>query len=72
MKASRQQSIIQLLSDCDGLTTDALAEQLAVSKETIRRDLKGLQQQGKIVRHHGRARAIHPTTATAVSRLAHA
>ncbi|MGG2079922.1 L-fucose operon activator [Lelliottia nimipressuralis] len=59
MKASRQQSIIQLLSDCDGLTTDALAEQLAVSKETIRRDLKGLQQQGKIVRHHGRARAIH-------------
>lgn len=60
MKSSRQQHIIQLLSSCDGLTTDALAEQFAVSKETIRRDLKGLQQQGKIVRHHGRARAIHP------------
>lgn len=60
MKSNRQQKIIQLLSGCDGLTTDALAEQFAVSKETIRRDLKGLQQQGKIVRHHGRARAIHP------------
>lgn len=60
MKSRRLQTIIQLLSDCDGLTTDALAEHFAVSKETIRRDLKGLQQQGKIVRHHGRARAIHP------------
>ncbi|MBL5930708.1 L-fucose operon activator [Lelliottia amnigena] len=58
MKSSRQQKIIQLLSGCDGLTTDALAGKLAVSKETIRRDLKELQQQGKIVRHHGRARAI--------------
>lgn len=58
MKSSRQQQIIQLLSSCDGLTTETLAGQLAVSKETIRRDLKGLQQQGKIVRHHGRARAI--------------
>ncbi|MBL5885032.1 L-fucose operon activator [Lelliottia aquatilis] len=60
MKSSRLQNIIQLLSGCDGLTTDTLAEHFAVSKETIRRDLKGLQQQGKIVRHHGRARAIHP------------
>ncbi|MRS89745.1 L-fucose operon activator [Enterobacteriaceae bacterium RIT714] len=60
MKISRQQRIIQMLSDREWLTTDTLAEQLDVSKETIRRDLKGLQQQGKIVRHHGRARMIHP------------
>ena len=59
MKNSRQQAIIQRLATCDWLTTDALADALAVSKETIRRDLKALQEQGKIVRHHGRARAIH-------------
>ncbi|WP_253381994.1 L-fucose operon activator [unidentified bacterial endosymbiont] len=59
-KHNRQQRIIALLSGCDWLTTDALAETLAVSKETIRRDLNALQQQGKILRQHGRARLIHP------------
>jgi DeoR family L-fucose operon activator len=37
MKESRQQSIVELLSNSDWLTTDALAEHLGVSKETIRR-----------------------------------
>lgn len=60
MKQTRQQHIVELLSDCDWLTTDALAQTLAVSKETIRRDLNGLQQQGKILRQHGRARLIQP------------
>lgn len=60
MKDSRQQSILELLSQRDWLTTDALADRLSVSKETIRRDLNGLQQQGKILRQHGRARLIHP------------
>lgn len=60
MKESRQQSIVELLSNSDWLTTDALAGHLGVSKETIRRDLSGLQQQGKILRQHGRARLIHP------------
>jgi len=60
MKMSRQQAIVRLLAERDWLTTDALAAALGVSKETIRRDLNQLQQQGKIVRQHGRARAIHP------------
>lgn len=60
MKSRRQQNIVTLLSDSDWLTTDALAGQLGVSKETIRRDLSDLQQQGKILRQHGRARLIHP------------
>jgi DeoR family L-fucose operon activator len=60
VKDSRQQSILELLSQRDWLTTDALADRLSVSKETIRRDLNGLQQQGKILRQHGRARLIHP------------
>ncbi len=46
LKATRQQSLITLLSKSDWLTTDVLAEKLSVSKETIRRDLKSLQQQG--------------------------
>lgn len=60
MKQTRQQHIVELLSGCDWLTTEALAQTLAVSKETIRRDLNGLQQQGKILRQHGRARLIQP------------
>lgn len=55
LKATRQQSLITLLSQSDWLTTDVLAEKLSVSKETIRRDLKSLQQQGKLLRQHGRA-----------------
>ncbi len=42
LKATRQQSLITLLSKSDWLTTDVLAEKLSVSKETIRRDLKSL------------------------------
>lgn len=61
MKGNRQQSILALLRDSDWLTTGALADRLAVSQETIRRDLRTLQQHGKIVRHHGRARLIHPS-----------
>ncbi len=60
LKATRQQSLITLLSQSDWLTTEVLAEKLSVSKETIRRDLKSLQQQGKLLRQHGRARLIHP------------
>ena len=39
MKAARQQTIVDLLSQHKSLTTEALAVQLNVSKETIRRDL---------------------------------
>ena len=39
MKAARQQAIVDLLLNHTSLTTEALSEQLKVSKETIRRDL---------------------------------
>ena len=55
MKAARQQAIVDLLLNHTSLTTEALSEQLKVSKETIRRDLNELQKQGKILRNHGRA-----------------
>lgn len=47
MKAARQQAIVDLLLNHTSLTTEALSEQLKVSKETIRRDLNELQTQGK-------------------------
>ena len=59
MKSARQQTILALLAHHDTLTTASLAAQLGISKETLRRDLTALQAQGKIVRHHGRARVIH-------------
>lgn len=59
MKAARQQAIVDLLTHHKSLTTEALSLQLNVSKETIRRDLSELQTQGKVLRNHGRAKAIH-------------
>lgn len=59
MKVARHQQILTLLSQTLSLTTDELSDALRVSKETVRRDLSELQQQGKIQRSHGRARAIH-------------
>ncbi|EAB1942543.1 L-fucose operon activator [Salmonella enterica] len=59
MKAARQQAIVDLLINHKSLTTEALATQLNVSKETIRRDLSELQTQGKVLRNHGRAKYIH-------------
>lgn len=59
MKAARQQTIVELLISHKSLTTEALSLQLNVCKETIRRDLSELQEQGKVLRNHGRARMIH-------------
>ena len=50
---------LSLIHIYTSLTTEALSEQLKVSKETIRRDLNELQTQGKILRNHGRAKYIH-------------
>lgn len=58
MKAARQQAIVDLLIHHQNLTTEVLALQLNVSKETIRRDLSELQTQGKVLRSHGCARVI--------------
>lgn len=64
MKSVRHQRIEQLLSEHDTLTTDALARLLAVSLETVRRDLRLLQKQGVILRSHGRARILRHDSAT--------
>lgn len=53
MKASRHQEILQHIKQHETLTTADLANLLAVSQETIRRDLNELQAQGLIIRQHG-------------------
>ncbi|CCJ92385.1 L-fucose operon activator [Cronobacter malonaticus 681] len=49
MKNERQQKIIRLLWAHEALSTQTLASRLAVSQETIRRDLSELQRAGKIL-----------------------
>ncbi|HEB2012724.1 TPA: L-fucose operon activator [Yersinia enterocolitica] len=62
MKASRHQEILQHIKQHETLTTADLANLLAVSQETIRRDLNELQAQGLIIRQHGRAKSIKRAT----------
>ncbi len=58
MKQARQQTLLDLLAQHQSLTTNALAELLHVSIETLRRDIRELHQQGKIVRQHGRVKYV--------------
>jgi DeoR family L-fucose operon activator len=58
MKQTRHQQILQLLAGRGGMSTGALAQALGVSMETLRRDLRALQSEGKVLRSHGRARSL--------------
>jgi len=51
----RHSRIVALLGERQRLTTEAIAAELAVSKETIRRDLIELELSGKLSRVHGGA-----------------
>lgn len=51
----RQHSMLELLRDEGGLTVQKLAAELAVSAETVRRDLRLLEHHGLIRRVHGGA-----------------
>ncbi len=58
MKSTRQQDILALISQQEILKVDELAAAFQVSKETIRRDFNSLQDQGLLIRQHGRAKSI--------------
>ncbi|MGQ3410879.1 HTH-type transcriptional regulator GlpR [Natrinema sp. LN54] len=51
----RKRKIVELVSDRDGCSVDALADELGVSKATIRRDLDELEDERLIERSHGGA-----------------
>ena len=55
MKAARQQAIVDLLITHSSLTTETLSKQLNVSRETIRRDLEKLEDEGFLTRTYGGA-----------------
>lgn len=59
-KAERQQRIVRDLGTAPSMRVHDLAERLAVSTETIRRDLAELEEQGLISRTYGGA--IRPVT----------
>lgn len=59
MKTVRHQELVQLVEQYENLTTEQLVNLLGVSHETVRRDLRELQKQGKIIRQHGRAKRIN-------------
>ena len=52
---AREQQILTLLADTSELTVAALAERLAVSEATVRRDLQRLAERGQLRRLHGGA-----------------
>ncbi len=59
MKTARQQTIVQLLTRYDTLTTAALSAQLGVSIGNHPPGSECAANSGKIVRRHGRARMLH-------------
>ncbi len=56
----RHQKIIALLNERQRLTTEMFAEELQVSRETVRRDLIELEQSGQLSRVHGGAIPSQP------------
>lgn len=52
--SERQKKILQLLQKEGNMSIDKLAAALFVSLPTIRRDLQGLEEEGKVIRNYGR------------------
>ena len=55
LPAERKRRIVQLVSESDGRSVEALSEDLGYSKATIRRDLRELEDKGLVERSHGGA-----------------
>jgi DeoR/GlpR family transcriptional regulator of sugar metabolism len=60
LKEERQQEILQILNDEHKVIASDLSKRLSVSEDTIRRDLKELDNQGLINRVHSGALRIGP------------
>ncbi|WP_026015269.1 MULTISPECIES: DeoR/GlpR family DNA-binding transcription regulator [unclassified Chelatococcus] len=54
----RHEEIVSVLQRAGEMSVEALAEQLKVSRETIRRDLARLDEAGRVRKFHGGARAV--------------
>lgn len=58
MKNTRHEELLSLIAEHDVLSVNQLSQHLNVCRETIRRDLSELQEQGLILRRHGKAKRI--------------
>ncbi|QTF09117.1 DeoR family transcriptional regulator [Brenneria izadpanahii] len=58
MKQKRQRKILEIMSSHQSLATHELVAMLGVSIETIRRDIRDLHRQGKIIRQHGKIKYL--------------
>jgi DeoR/GlpR family transcriptional regulator of sugar metabolism len=56
----RHRRILNLIASVGRVEAETMAEQLHVSRETIRRDLKQLEQDGRVRRVHGGAIPVEP------------
>lgn len=61
----RHDKLIQLITEQGYMNIEDLAQQLSVSTQTIRRDIRKLNDQGLITRHHGGAGRISSVINTA-------
>lgn len=64
----RQRRILALLGEAGRVTVAALAEALAVSDDTVRRDLQALERRGLLVKTHGGALALEAPRLTHAAR----
>ncbi|WP_224269148.1 HTH-type transcriptional regulator GlpR [Haloprofundus salinisoli] len=55
LPAERKRRIVELVTESDGRSVEALASTLEFSKATIRRDLRQLEEKGMVERSHGGA-----------------
>lgn len=58
----RQQRLLDLLLDHSTLSVESLAQLLQVTLQTVRRDTKLLESEGRLARYHGGVRAVASTT----------
>ncbi|RKF20892.1 DeoR/GlpR transcriptional regulator [Alginatibacterium sediminis] len=62
MTNPRQKQLLKLINDKGYCSVEELAESLDVSTQTIRRDIKKLNEEKLLVRHHGGASSPDTTT----------
>ncbi|WP_339102038.1 DeoR/GlpR family DNA-binding transcription regulator [Candidatus Enterococcus clewellii] len=58
IKEERQKALLDLLDKKKFLKVSEITEKINVTEMTVRRDLKELEQQGKLIRVHGGAKAV--------------
>jgi DeoR/GlpR family transcriptional regulator of sugar metabolism len=70
MPTQRRQAILAEVRQASAVSAEDLAERFGVSVETIRRDLRGLRDQGLLARVYGGALSVQSTEGTFAARSA--